>query len=78
MGAESRRKNQHLPENRNLQMRMVGSSSCDNVYLFNLCEFRAELLRRYPVGLIDDAEIEELLKSWLNDRALETEEKKIK
>jgi hypothetical protein len=27
-------------------------------------EYRAELLQRYPVGLIGDAELEALLNSW--------------
>lgn len=41
--------------------------------LLQTAEYRAALLRRYPAGLIEEAELQALLKSWLPNPPLHTE-----
>lgn len=65
MNTECRKRIRRLAANTSSRKRMFGVPLRSQVAMMQTAEYRAALLRRYPVGLIDDAEIEALLKGWV-------------
>ncbi|MDI1330604.1 hypothetical protein [Pseudomonas sp.] len=68
MNAECRVKIRRLAANADARKRMIGALWRSQMLVVQTAEYKIALLQRYPVGLIDDAEIEALLKSWPQHR----------
>lgn len=64
MNAECRKRIRRLTANTDSRKRMIRAPWRNQMPVMQTAEFRAALLQRYPVGLIDDAELEALLNSW--------------
>ncbi len=64
MNAGCQKKIRRLTANTYSRKRMIGASWRRQAPGMQTHEYRTALLQRYPVGLIDDVEIEALLKSW--------------
>ncbi|WP_428552031.1 hypothetical protein [Pseudomonas edaphica] len=70
MNAESRVKIRRLAANADVRKRVIGAFWRSQMLVRQTAEYRIALLHRYPVGLVNDAEIEALLESWPLHRPL--------
>lgn len=64
MNAECRKKIRYLNAEAGSRKRVIGALWRNQMQVLKTAEYKISLLQRYPAGLIEDAEIEALLKSW--------------